>query len=62
MSKKRKVVIILLAVILLIAILLQSWNVDNLGLGNNKWFDNGINIVLAITVLLAVSTTPTKPN
>jgi hypothetical protein len=60
MSIQRKIVIISLVVVLLVAVLLQSWDVHNLG--NNKWLDNGIDIVLAITVLLAVSTTPQKSN
>lgn len=60
MSRKRKILVILLTVALIIATLLQSWNVDNLG--SNKWFDNGIDILLAITVLIAVATTPEKTN
>jgi membrane protein YdbS with pleckstrin-like domain len=60
MTANRKIVIISLAVVLLIAVLLQSWNVDNLG--NNRWLENGIDIVLSITVILAVSTTPKNSN
>jgi hypothetical protein len=60
MSIKRKILVVSLVVLLLVAILLQSWNIDNLA--NNKWLENGIDIVLAITVILAVSTTPKNSN